>query len=379
MPDENMGCGCGCQDCECKEVEICDTPEHIDANLRDKLMIVKDYVCTIALTPCSQLGKVMSKVVYYLWCMLKDLVNLVVDNRKRIKVLTQYIEKKAVYDAEMVEYNRKFSEYQGKTTDAGYPQEVIVKDLLFEGETGRISEYNIEPVSKDEFVNFVHSYDGYPNKDFANSVYDTKDGSTGQLAFLVPKNQTLTASYTLNNTTFKGKKVSKVDISYTPKTDGHNGKTPIILYNNPNGTYNVSAPARTHARLGIGIKFYDETGLPLDVTGAMIAFNSLNAGEDIENFNGRFVNINDSSIKGTGGNTDTERYAAFPLDQDVVGAPLRYRGSIVGIAQNPTIDYTFHLYKDEDLEWSWNTIDTNIPVPTMPTPPKAPEVPKFCS
>ena len=379
MPDENMGCGCGCQDCECKEVEICDTTERIDANLRDKLMVFKDYVCTIALTPCSQLGKVMSKVVYYLWCMLKDLVNLVVDNRKRIKVLTQYIEKKAVYDAEMVEYNRKFSEYQGKTTDAGYPQEVIVKDLLFENETGHITSTSIEPVSKDEFIDYVHRYDNYPNKDFANSVYDTKDGSTGQLAFLVPKNQTLTASYTLNNTTFKGKKVSKVDISYTPKTDGFNGKTPIVSYNNPNGTYNMVAPAKTHARLAISAKFYDETGLPLDITGAMISFNSLNKGEDIEGFNGRMIDINGSAIKKESNGTDTERYAEFGFEEDQVGHPLSYRGSIVGIAQSPTIDYTFHLYKDEIFEWSWNTIDTNIPVPTMPTPPKAPEVPKFCS
>lgn len=89
MPDENMGCGCGCQDCECKEVEICDTTEHIDANLRDKLMVFKDYVCTIALTPCSQLGKVMSKVIYYLWCMLKDLVNMVINNRKRTETLME--------------------------------------------------------------------------------------------------------------------------------------------------------------------------------------------------------------------------------------------------------------------------------------------------
>ena len=379
MPDENMGCGCGCQDCECKEVNVCEPTQKVDANLRDKLMVFKDYVCTIALTPCSQLGKVMSKVVYYLWCILKDLVNLVVDNRKRIKVLTQYIEKKAVYDAEMVEYNRKFSEYQGKTTDAGYPQEVIVKDLVFENETGHITSTTIDPVSESEFKTYIHTYDNYPNMDFANSIYNTNDGSTGQQAFLVPKNQTLTATYQLNNTTFKGKKVSKVDISYTPKTDGFNGKTPILLYNNPTGTYNMAAPARTHARLGISVKFYDETGLPLDITDSMIAFNSLNMGEDIENFNGRMVDINDSAIRKNGNSTNTERFAEFGFEDDKVGATYRYRGSIVGIAQNPTIDYTFHLYKDTPVLQSWNTIDTNIPVPTVPTPPKAPEVPKFCS
>lgn len=87
MPDEEMGCGCGCNDCECKEINVCDTTEHVHADLRDKLMVFKDYVCTIALTPCSQLGKVMSKVVYYLWCMLKDLVNMVINNRKRTETL----------------------------------------------------------------------------------------------------------------------------------------------------------------------------------------------------------------------------------------------------------------------------------------------------
>lgn len=37
-------------------------------------MVFKGMICTIALVPCSQLPKMMSKVVYWMWCFFSNVI-----------------------------------------------------------------------------------------------------------------------------------------------------------------------------------------------------------------------------------------------------------------------------------------------------------------
>lgn len=104
MPDEEMGCGCGCNDCECKEIDVSKGKTETMIELREQLQIFKDYICTISMTPCSQLGKIMAKVIFWMWCFFRNLLNYVetLDNQEQdmsgYVTIQQYNQLKNAFD-----------------------------------------------------------------------------------------------------------------------------------------------------------------------------------------------------------------------------------------------------------------------------------------
>lgn len=70
-----MSCTNGCNDCKCEPIEIKDKTTTV-RDFSDKLRVLNEFGCLISITPCSQLGKIVAKYSFYLWCYLKDILRL---------------------------------------------------------------------------------------------------------------------------------------------------------------------------------------------------------------------------------------------------------------------------------------------------------------
>lgn len=86
-----MSCLGGCGDCSCKEVDTNQKFSDIDNDIREKLKLIKDFTCVIATSSCVNLAKNVAKAWYYLWCFLKDLVNMIKFTNSRIDGLCSLI------------------------------------------------------------------------------------------------------------------------------------------------------------------------------------------------------------------------------------------------------------------------------------------------
>lgn len=401
MPDENMGCGCGCQDCECKEVNVCEPTQKVDANLRDKLMVFKDYVCTIALTPCSQLGKVMSKVVYYLWCMLKDLVNMVINNRKRTETLmendeyfcgrmsatsewTERVNQISISNNQKIlNFVSQFGQLAQNTNKTGYLSKPLTQSLIFKDEPSA----TITKVSGSTKINNRSVLNDYTvNPGAIDAVWETDN------VYLLEKNKPVTVTYeNLQNSFLNGVKIEKVEYIYTLNSIANGDKTAIGFYTDPTKTTRYLE--RGGASIKMQVKFYDGFDKLISPLGSVISFASLNTadfGNDFEAVSGvsgiELVKINGSSIdvvngvaKAKNGNESKNSGSDYNSSEwDVDGSPLEYYGAIAGEVVSE--DFSFNIEtKNRGNVWFMFNSNVKAPVIIKPTLEPLPVFPYECN
>lgn len=104
-----MSCTNGCNDCKCEPIEIKDKTTTI-RDFSDKLRVLNEFGCLISITPCSQLGKIVAKYSFYLWCYLKDILRLLENMLDR---MDHFLTKE---EAEKL-YQRKLKAGNGITID----------------------------------------------------------------------------------------------------------------------------------------------------------------------------------------------------------------------------------------------------------------------
>lgn len=106
-----MSCTNGCNDCKCEpiEIKIKDKTTTI-RDFSDKLRVLNEFGCLISITPCSQLGKIVAKYSFYLWCYLKDILRLLENMLDR---MDHFLTKE---EAEKL-YQRKLKAGNGITID----------------------------------------------------------------------------------------------------------------------------------------------------------------------------------------------------------------------------------------------------------------------
>ena len=104
-----MSCTNGCNDCKCEPIEIKDKTTTI-RDFSDKLRVLNEFGCLISITPCSQLGKIVAKYSFYLWCYLKDVLRLLENMLDR---MDHFLTKE---EAEKL-YQRKLKAGNGITID----------------------------------------------------------------------------------------------------------------------------------------------------------------------------------------------------------------------------------------------------------------------
>lgn len=104
-----MSCTNGCNDCNCEPIEIKDKTTTI-RDFSDKLRVLNEFGCLISITPCSQLGKIVAKYSFYLWCYLKDVLRILENMLDR---MDHFLTKE---EAEKL-YQRKLKAGNGITID----------------------------------------------------------------------------------------------------------------------------------------------------------------------------------------------------------------------------------------------------------------------
>lgn len=424
MPDEEMGCGCGCQDCECKEINVCDTTERVHADLRDKLMVFADYVCTIALTPCSQLGKVMSKVVYYLWCMLKDIVNMIINNRKRTETLMENDEYFCDRMSAVSEWTINLSNTQArnhqkitkfiddmtslgsKTKENGFLSEVAPQSLTLLNEPNaklttygnHISDSGLESAYKEPNTGWID-----PSTIPYRSTKQTTTTTGKWQYFTVKVGDVVEATYTdLENSRFGDKKIASVKFRYElVELEGPNDYLVLSTISDPATTaYSFSWKDNGETskyKYNVNVMFFDENGNVLNPSldnPALLSFASLNSkngdGEYVSDFSGKLIPITGSTITEEGGKV-TNFSSVDQLDKAIQnGAPAdttdweifengkySYIGAIAGLATSP-ISFSFGHTSAQAQWFSFNT-KVKAPVVEKPVLEPLPTLPYECN
>lgn len=418
MPDEEMGCGCGCNDCECKEINVCDTTERVLADLRDKLMVFADYVCTIALTPCSQLGKVMSKVVYYLWCMLKDLVNMVINNRKRTETLMDNDEyfcdrmsaisewtvnlsnTQARNHKKLLDFSDAMSNLSSNVNTEGYLPEVHPQPLIFRNEPHAI----ISSVEGARHIDDFNEFDNWTKAlsfeagrvSAVNSLYNI---AGGRYSYYLDRGVPATVTYTgLEDSYINGIKISKVEYIYTLNSiDFRDGsKTAVRFDTDPTSTlhyFDGGQDGDPNVSINMKVKFFDENGTQIPLRGSVLSLASLNSTDPTTEYEGvgnlvgaHFIPINGSSIKVNGGvakpandNSFTDRGSKFnQSDWDSDGSPHEYYGAIAALAEADEVSFDI-LSRRRNYVWFAFNSKVKTPTAEIPALEPLPTLPYECN
>ena len=224
----------------------------------------------------------------------------------------KYDADKAQYDTDMVAYNKAMTELEKKKNEDGYMTKPSPQLLTFKSEPNATLTLSGRKYTKDEFNAEVRSWN-LGSEPWRYSYFDAlNNGQAADAArVMLEKDKPFTATYTnLTNSSYNGKKISKVEYTYTYKgSSGVNvpDKLPVVLQKDPTVTiwYNDFFG---DARINMTVKFYDEDGNVIDPTGSLLNFSSLNRGngsgavdkdaiEKVAYFNGEYVPISGSSIK----------------------------------------------------------------------------------
>lgn len=408
MPDEEMGCGCGCQDCECKEVNVCDTTDKVHADLRDKLMVFKDYVCTIALTPCSQLGKVMSKVVYYLWCMLKDLVNMIINNRKRTETLMENDEYFCDRMSDISDWTINLSKTQARnhqkitkfiddmaalgsnTKENGFLSEVAPQSLVFSGEPDALVSIKGRDITEKWGTLEKEPNVGWANPssiDYQATPIVTTQAINSSRFAIMKIGDVVEATYTnLKNSRLGDKKINS--IKYFVKLvelTGPSNQIALEFFADPTTSFYSHSwngnGQKSKYKYQVDVTFFDENGNAINPSldnPAMLSFASLNSkegqGEYASDFSGKFIPITGSTISII--NDKAMNYSNQEQDDkalengspngswDEAGNPYEYIGAVAGLATDP-IRFSFGNTSGLAQLFVFNT---NVKAPTVNKP-----------
>ena len=314
----------------------------------------------------------------------------------------KYDTDKAKYDADMVAYNKAMEELEKKKNQDGYMTKPYPQLLTFKSEPGATLSYSGKKYTRQEFSDEVRSWN-VGTEPWRYSYFDALNGGQPNDAdrVMLEKDKPFVATYTnLTNSSYNGKKISKVEYTYTYKgSSGVNlpDKLPVILQKDPTVTiwYNDFFG---DARINMTVKFYDEAGNVIDPTGSLLNFSSLNRGngssavdkdaiEKVASFNGEYVPISGSSIKphadgsaySDTNNHDRAEGSRFNTSEwDTSTSPNSWYGAIVGRVTNSEISLDMASHKSGVVWFALNSDIKAVNVPTKPvepTPPTEPQKP----
>ncbi len=332
--------------------------------------------------------------------------------KKYDEELAKYKIAKEKYDKELEEYNKALEEWKKHKDEEGYLPEQHAQTLIFKSEPNAKLEFVGEkPWTKQEwnhyFTNIIkpkidqHPANGY--NDFITTEPHVNPPEKERT--VLRKGIPLTVRYTnLQNSYFKGKKISKVEYTYTLKETGIPGLNDMLaaIHRDPTVTIYYFSFYK-NASINMTVKFFDESGEEMDMTGALVSFASLNRGtgkpseapivankpttEKVLSFNGKFLPVNGSSITVQGesayslnDNESKSKGSKFDAAEwDTEKSPYKWYGAIVGEVTKSRINLTFGA-DGRAIPWFAFNSDVKangVPIkPVEPTPPTAPEEPQ---
>lgn len=323
--------------------------------------------------------------------------------------LAQYNTDKAQYDFDLAQYNTDLAAYNAameelerKKNEDGYMTKPYPQLLTFKSEPNATLTVSGKKYTRGEFSSEVRSWN-LGTEPWRYAYFDAlNNGQPNSAArVMLEKDKPFVATYTnLTNSSYNGKKISKVEYTYTYKgSSGVNvpDKLPVVLQQDPTVTiwYNDFFG---DARINMKVKFYDEDGNVIDPTGSLLNFSSLNRGngsgvvdkdaiEKVAYFNGEYVPISGSSISAHAdgsaysdtNNAERAKGAKFNTDEwDTPDSPNAWYGAIVGRVIGPEISLDMASHKRGVVWFALNSKIKAIaapPKPVEPTPPTPPTEP----
>ncbi|WP_049481869.1 GbpC/Spa domain-containing protein, partial [Streptococcus constellatus] len=335
----------------------------------------------------------------------QDLTKYYAAKAKYEKDLADYIVAQAKYEKDLQDYKAALAEWERNKNKDGYITQQLAQELVFKNEPnaqltfpGRDKVYTKEELKR-YFYNHIKNKLGSKDPRDGETDFNATNDVSGNSRVMLRKGEPLVARYTnLQNSYFKGKKISKVEYVYTLKETGIDGlnEIPAFLEKDPTKTiWYMSLYGRT--RINMKAYFYDEDGNKMDMTGALVSFSSLNRGtgasnaspkaanrptiEKVFSFSGRLIQINGSSIErqydgyySSNNNESRSEGSRFDSkDWDGPNAPYKWYGAIVGQVTSPDIEVEFGSVRRAT---PWFAFNSDIKANGIPTKPVAPTKPK---
>ena len=325
----------------------------------------------------------------------------------------EYEVKVAKYEADLAKYKKDFAAYTAALAEAeskkkqdGYLSEPRSQSLNFKSEPNAIRtiDSSVHQYGQQELDALVKSWGISPTnpdrkKSTAYSYFNAINSNNTYAKLVLEKDKPVDVTYTgLKNSSFNGKKISKVVYTYTLKETGFNDGTKMTMFASSDPTvtawYNDYF---TSTNINVKVKFYDEEGQLMNLTGGLVNFSSLNRGngsgaidkdaiESVRNFNGRYIPISGSSIKihennsayADSSNAEKSLGARWNTSEwDTTSSPNNWYGAIVGEITQSEISFNMASSKSGNIWFAFNSNINAIGVPTKPVAPTAPTQPMY--
>ncbi|MGT2817661.1 antigen I/II family LPXTG-anchored adhesin [Streptococcus gordonii] len=326
---------------------------------------------------------------------------------------TDYEAKLAKYEADLAKYKKELAAYTAALAEAeskkkqdGYLSEPRSQSLNFKSEPNAIRtiDSSVHQYGQQELDALVKSWGISPTnpdrkKSTAYSYFNAINSNNTYAKLVLEKDKPVDVTYTgLKNSSFNGKKISKVVYTYTLKETGFNDGTKMTMFASSDPTvtawYNDYF---TSTNINVKVKFYDEEGQLMNLTGGLVNFSSLNRGngsgaidkdaiESVRNFNGRYIPISGSSIKihennsayADSSNAEKSLGARWNTSEwDTTSSPNNWYGAIVGEITQSEISFNMASSKSGNIWFAFNSNINAIGVPTKPVAPTAPTQPMY--
>ena len=324
-----------------------------------------------------------------------------------------YEAKVAKYEADLAKYKKDFAAYTAALAEAeskkkqdGYLSEPRSQSLNFKSEPNAIRtiDSSVHQYGQQELDALVKSWGISPTnpdrtKSTAYSYFNAINSNNTYAKLVLEKDKPVDVTYTgLKNSSFNGKKISKVVYTYTLKETGFNDGTKMTMFASSDPTvtawYNDYF---TSTNINVKVKFYDEEGQLMNLTGGLVNFSSLNRGngsgaidkdaiESVRNFNGRYIPISGSSIKihennsayADSSNAEKSLGARWDTSEwDTTSSPNNWYGAIVGEITQSETSFNMASSKSGNVWFAFNSNINAIGVPTKPVAPTAPTQPMY--
>nr|WP_288974101.1 GbpC/Spa domain-containing protein [uncultured Shuttleworthia sp.] len=342
----------------------------------------------------------------------------------------KYDEAKKKYDAELAKYNVAKKKYDDELTAYNKAMEELEKKKNEDGymsvPSSQTLQFKSEPSASMQFLNGGKAYSQTEWKTFFDSNIGSKLGidqtqatndfnyinnvaNAAETRVMLHKGQPLKVAYTnLQNSYVNGKKIARVEYTYTLRDTGISGVNdlPALIEKDPTVTI-WYLNSYGQADFNLTADFYDGAGHKIDMTGALFNFSSLNHGtgtsssapsavgkpmiEKVLRFNGDYIYISGSSVTkqadgGAYASNDNDskakgsRFSTSEWDDSTSGSgkPTWY-GAIVGKAKGTSVSVDIGASKRGVVWFALNSDIKALPAPVKPVapvPPTEPEEPQ---
>jgi len=318
--------------------------------------------------------------------------------------MSKYVADKQSYDAKMAEMERN-------KNIPGHLSQAMSQSLLFTNEpnatvtiTGQA--HNIKSSSWDGADGVLQKFaaDRYRSTDYASqpeAVKNALEGSPDNLSYpvIMNNNSTTTVEYNnLQNTSYKGRKISKVVYKYTPHTK-LGGPVVAAIFKDPALTIRTgSSVYKDTIDVDMEVSFFYADGSKVmfdNSDPALVSFASMNAHDNlagkygeykeyVKNLRGfQFIPISGSTVGYVNGVVQATRENATAQATpdspyylwDTPNKPTAYYGAGVGLISGNDLKFTFGATRDA-LQWfQFNSKILNTDAIVKPAEPQKPKEP----